>query len=590
MAATRIFLCHNIDKTSQRATQVLDQLRARLQEEGSEVVSYPDSPDNDDFLTFLQQQIPACNWFILVQTPEAIALPQMHQAVATALRLVEQQRLEGIVRLIALPSDSEDAPQEWETIATFDATQDPARAIEKLVLRLSAQGPVGTGAGAGPIPISALVTPHLNNALPSLTYDRPPAPPSGFKKFRQTLKLGYQDLTYKRKGLMVSLLLILLFLVLFASVGVILLHVLPSQAKVPPTPVPQAPIYGHVYFYSTNQAITQATSNIMDEVDIYLQNLKSPAAGNSYYAWMLPDVNNSDGRIIAIGQFTPDNGSAHLTYKSPTQTNVLGEVSRFLVTEESASPQPNNPTADQSKWRYYGIFPQTPDLNDTNHYSALDHLRHLLVSGPVSMTNNPGFLPGGLGVWFLQNVSYLYYWSLTARGEETYDLTAMHNDVVRMLDVLDGASIVNQDVPQKTPLLIGSPYSQKPLLTLDPNTMIPGYIDDIEAHLLGFSGSPGVTSEQQALSGQIDSQLNALKVVLDQIRADAKQLVTMTISDLNSPTAQSTIYDLTNQAANAYFGETNAITGVHQGGVMAFFEQLQQLARFTITTYTGSAS
>jgi hypothetical protein len=242
-------------------------------------------------------------------------------------------------------------------------------------------------------------------------------------------------------------------------------------------------------------AIITAATHTMDVVDINPQHLKQPANGNSYYAWLLPDVGSENGSALSLGQFVlQKDGSAHLQYQSPGEKNLLATESRFLITEESTPPISGAPTADQSKWRYYGVFPQTPGPGASNYLSALSYLRYLLVSSPTSLADATSpELPGGLGVWLLQNVHMVFDLASQVAGGSTPPSPALiRGYCVQILDLLDGKSFIHNDVPQNTPwLFAGSTIADKPILTLDPNAKVPGYIHDIESHLLGFVVAPG---------------------------------------------------------------------------------------------------
>jgi hypothetical protein len=580
MITAHIFLCRNADQTMQKDTRALDQLCARLQEEGAEVISYPGSLSDTDFLLFFQQQLPACQWFILFQTPSIVSLPEARQAVNTVLKLVEQQRMEGIVRFIA-ESGTYEVPPEWSALPTFDASHDLSRAVEKLLLHVS-----GEQSSTRAALTSLSSSPHLNKTAPPSHYDRPPAPPSRLVKAGKAMRHGTQDLLYKRKKPVIILTILLTLTLIGAGLGFFLLR---SSQLAQPAP-PHIPIYGHISFSSTNLAVTDATTHILDEVDVSLQNLKPPKSGESYYAWLLPDAANPNGTLISLGQIQLANGSAHLAYKSPTRDDLLATESRFLITEESTSPQPESPTADESKWRYVGELPQTPNPTDAHHLNALDYLRYLLASGPVTMAStNTHTLPGGLGVWLLQNVHLLLNWATAARGSDQLPGPGtIRNDCISILDTLDGGNLVHLDVPQGTPVLVDATVANKPILTIDPNMAIPGYIHDIEGHLLAFSASPGVTKDRQALAGQIDGELNALRGTLEQEREDARQLVAMTDQQLLDPSTIPLLDDLANQAMIAYVGQFDATTGSRQGGAISIFDHLQQLTQFIVLQYTIS--
>lgn len=589
MLTTSLFLCHNVDPTEHTETQMLDQLYIRLQDEGAKVTDYQGSPAEDGFQTFLEQQLPTCQWFILFQTPALVSLPAVRQAVNAVLELVERQQMAGIVRVIAVPSAPQEVPPEWSGIPTYDATHDFARATEKLLLHLSGEEEnAGSMLFAAPPIVPATVPFPTNAALMPLDFDRPPVPPSRLARFGETVRNGYQDLLYERKKLVIVLSVLLLLTLIGSSLGFYFARPAPL-AHVKSQPVVQIPVYGQIYFLSTNMAIIAATTHTMDAVEIDLQNLKQPAKGNSYYAWLLPDVASENGSTLLVSQFTPqEDGSAHLKYQSPIEKNLLAMESRFLITEESTSPVSGVPTADQGKWRYDGVFPQAPDPNDASHMSALGHLRHLLVSGPISMMDAKSpELPGGLAVWLLQNVHLIFELASQARGSNAPPSPAqIRRYCVQILDLLDGKSFIHNDVPQATPwLFANSTIADKPILTLDPNALVPGYIYDVESHLLGFVVSPGVTRSQQTLAGEIDVELNNVEQILGQAHDVAKQLVHMTDQQLLDPSVIAQLDVLANASMGAYAGQLDHTTGSRQGGVISIFDHLQQLAQFPVYQY-----
>jgi hypothetical protein len=575
MAAMRVFLCHDVDPTSQKDASILTQVSARLQEMGIEIVTYPDRPDSEDFLDFVQQHLPTCQWFLLLQTPGLASLPQVPQAVDMALDLADQKQIQGVLRVVATPEEDPETPPEWTTLPSFDTTYDPLRALEKLSLSLSATESLTIAPPPAPAVDISLTT----------GYDRPPVPPSRLVKFREAARNRYEDLLYahKRAVVVVSL---LLLAVLFGSILLAMaLRSSPTRVQAQPPKSASVPIYGEVSFFSTNMAGTEMTSGIADGVRVTVQHLAPPASGDSYYAWLLPDVKNIEGLRILVGQFVPNQGKATLTYQDPNAANLLANESSLLITEESSSPQPSFPTPDLSKWRYFGAFPQTPNPQDSNHFSALDHLRHLLADDSMSDMMP---LPGGLGVWLLQNLRLVFEWASDARGTGLpTNAVQVRSDVIKILDALDGAESVGKDVPQGTPLLVDPMVSRKPILTIDPKAMVPGYLLDIDTHLFGFSTSPGTTSTQQTLAGKISSELDVVQNVLQQVRQDAKQLVAKTDKDLLSPKTVPLLDDLVNQAMIAYNGQQGSNSNTTQAGVTSIFVQIQQLAQFSIVKYTN---
>lgn len=565
MVAARVYLCHVTNNQSQHDVQVLNQLRNRLQEIGTEVIIQPGFPTEQDLLSFLEQQLPICQWFILFQTPTTLYTQQVQLAVKKAQKLVEQQRLQGLLRIVSTADDDQEAPEEWSAMTTFDATLDYTRAIEKALLAVSAKKTsIDTARSPSP-PVF-----HTGNVM-STNYDRPPTPPSAMSMFKITL----QNMDPRRKKLLIVLVALLIITLIGSTLGFLALN---RTSSIPPKAGPQ--LYGFAYFSSTGFLGAEATKGTADGLDIRLQHLKMPAKGESYYAWLLPDKSNFRGPTLLIGRFTPENGSAHIIYQSPTHDNLLATDSRFLVTEESAAQLPEIPTADKSKWRYYGELPQVANPNDPDHFSDLDHLRHLLAD---DSTMDMGMLKGGLGIWFLQNVRKLTEWSSSARGAMMPDNPElMHRHFLRILDYLDGTDLVYLDVGKGAPFLVDPRIARTPLLIINPGMMKVGYVHDIEIHLLALSNSPLSTKGQQTLAGQIDVELNKTRVVLERIRVDTKQLVKMNNAQLLDHATIPLLDDLVTQTNIALSGRVDPATSTRHGGANWIFDHMQQLAQFTV--------
>jgi hypothetical protein len=563
--AKRIYICYSADNLSPQEAQVFHQLRNRLQQEGHEVLANADLSAEQGPSSFLEDQLPMCQGLILIQTPGAIRSPLAPLVIKTAQRLANQQRLQNILRFIASSDEQQTTPAEWSALPTIDGTYDPSRAIEKVTLMVAEERTLVESNTAPPPP--AIRTPYIT----SRSYDRPMVPPSRWQQLKNT----YQDMGPGRK----SLLFIVIALLLLTAPGVMLGNYLLTR-PVPVAPMPPPPLYGYVYFTSSGFLGPDNTSGIADGLDIQLQGLKQPAAEHSYYAWLLPDKSELRGPTLMVGSFTPKDGKVHLSYQNPKHTNLLASDSRFMITEEPASPAPEGPNADKSTWRYYGELPQIPNPNDTDHFSDLDHLRHLLA-GVQSV--DMGMMKGGLGIWFLQNIRKIFEWASAARGTnmpQNPDL--MHRHFVRILDYLDGAEMVKMDVPKGTPLLVDEKIASTPLLSLDENAMQGGYVRQIELHLLGLSNSPSSTKEQQKLAGLLDVELNKIKTTLDQIREDAKKLVNMNNDQLMSESTLPLLDNLVTESNIALTGRVDPATGIRQGGATWIFDQMQRLALFTV--------
>lgn len=352
-------------------------------------------------------------------------------------------------------------------------------------------------------------------------------------------------------------------------------------------------IVGHAFFMSSG-LLGSLSSNqgITDELAISLQNLPAPQPGNSYYAWLL---NNGETNVppVGLGPLTLNNGKVTKTYIDPLHNNLLANYSIFLITEETANPAPVAPTLDTTKWRYYAAFPTTPNPADTtNHFSVLDHLRHLLSQDPKLKAAGLG---GGLDIWLFRNVTKVVEQAGSARDAQAQCTPDPNNSacasliraVVRVLDYLDGSTYVQADVPPNTPLLIDQTVARVALLEFDPvHQQPPGYLDHISSHLRLLATSPGVTPQQHALALQIGQAINNVQGWLEAVHTDAVQLVHMSNSQLSQPAALSILNDMLTQARYALVGFFDPNTSTIREGVAQISNDIQGLATFNVTPCT----
>lgn len=585
MGDVRIFISHAVKGETQSDAQTLKQFIQALRSAGANVLTDTHNSTDESFTQFLNEELPTCQWFILFQTPEAISSSRVHLAVDAAMKLVERHSLQKIFRIISGTSEKAIIPPAWERINTFDATYDAQRAIEKLLLALPLHK---TLSSTTPI-VAPPPTKHTSTS-PSTGYDRPAVPPSKLKIHTQALQGAQSSSPFFQRRKLLS---ILTMLVILAVLGVGLGGFFFLRAQ---TSITTNQSYGHVYFFNSDRNFfnpdpkgANNVSGTCDEIQITLNNLKPPAAGNSYYAWLLPDQNVSHESTIFTGTFLTtlllNNGSVNLTYVNPSHKNLLLNNSRFLITEESSGTRPNNPSPDQNTWRYYAAIPQTSNPNDVNHYSELDYIRQLLAADPT--INRYYFLHAGLNDWFYKNIRKIEEWSSSAQVEgSSVDDTYAHNDMIYILDALDGKQNFSADVPSGIHSFFNSPI---PLLTLNPGNQNPlGYIDNMEQHMQGLSTSPDATAGQQALARQIITALHQVNNSLNQAHKDAKKLVTMSGAQLEAKATFSLLEDLMVQANNAFVGQINPTTGQRSGGATWIHDVIPQLATLNVTQYTVS--
>lgn len=340
---------------------------------------------------------------------------------------------------------------------------------------------------------------------------------------------------------------------------------------------------GQAFFVSSGQVSQTGNQGENDQFQINLTGIAAPKSGNSYYAWLLPDVSQSEAPDLLLGKLTVNQGVVHFLYPGDGQhTNLLATMSRCLITQEPSNVTPQIPTPDLSAWAYYAQLPQTPAPGQ--QYSLVDHLRHLLAVDPEL---EPRHLQGGLNIWTYRNTQQVFQWALIARTDwNDQKYFTLHNQLVMILDYLDGSSEVKNDVPPGTPLLADQRTSQVGLLELEPGKQDPeGYFYHIALHLNGVLQSPGSTAAQRSEATKINATLNNMKGWLGQARQDAKQLVSKSSSQLSQSDTLTVLNDLVTQTTNAYQGTTDPATGQTLGGATQLYPAVQTLAAFSVTPY-----
>lgn len=371
--------------------------------------------------------------------------------------------------------------------------------------------------------------------------------------------------------------LLALALLLVAGAGAGTFFVFSNQKPAPPP----APPSGQAFFISSGQLKEGDTQGINDQLQILLHNVATPAPGTSYYAWLLSDEGVTPPSSLLLGTLSVNQGNVQFLYKGDAQhTNLLGTMSRLLITEESNAQVPGSPSANQQTWRLYGELPQVRSPIGL-HRRVIDTLRDLLYDASHL---SPLQLHGGSDVRLLRNTEKLLEWASSAWGST--DAAFIHRQIVRILDYLDGASLVARDVPPGTPLLVDPLLAQVPLVDLKPGQSLLSYIDRMNNQLGGLVHQPGVTASMLQLSRQADAALlNDLSGWFTHLRQDAKQLAFMTNAQLLQPAARSLLNDVQVYANACLVGQLDPSTNSVQPGVVQVHEDVQRLAAFNLQPY-----
>jgi len=284
---------------------------------------------------------------------------------------------------------------------------------------------------------------------------------------------------------------------------------------------------------------------------------------------------------ILLGTLAVDsNGNAHLHYSDPQHTNLLGITSRLLITEENAGSRPRSPSSDQRTWHYFAKISQTPIPFATG--SLLDQLRELLYE--ASGLQSTG-LYGGFNIHLFNNTGKVLELVTSAKSTwSAQDAASLHMQVVRVLDYLEGTTLVKVDLP-KEPVLVDNPILiQVPLMTPTQyqNATLGSpvdYLTAIDHQLLNITESPDASSEMVQLASQIRDAVGNVMVLLEKVYEDAKQLNNLTNTELLLPSSQHILEDMENQANYAYNGQTKLSA---QEGVVWIYSNVQRLATFIV--------
>lgn len=383
----------------------------------------------------------------------------------------------------------------------------------------------------------------------------------------------------KRQGLRLALVIVLICVLLGSGLGAFFLITHRN-----PTPVATAPTsVGQALFVSSGQLNMTTNQGSMDQLQINLQHIPNPASGQSYYAWLLPDIKNSEAPDILLGKLSVNNGVIHFFYKGDSQhTNLLAITSRFLITEEPSNVTPQIPSPNLSNWKYYTVIPQTPAPGQ--QYSLLDHLRHLLAADPDLDALH---LYGGLNIWTYRDMQQIQDAALSAQNDwNVKHYNSLRHQIVAILDYLDGLSEVSRDLAPGTSVQANPQYAQIGMLESDPaHQNPPGYLYHIALHLNGVLASPGSTQYQRNVATQINNSLTNVRGWLEQAHHDAVQMVRLDDTQLAQTSTLALINDMVTMTNRAYTGYTNPATGQFDNGVSQLYLQIPQLATFQVQVY-----
>jgi len=446
------------------------------------------------------------------------------------------------------------------------------------------------GAGLSADASPTLLTPHNKARMEFSTAQTISPPPSNFAPAKKDAyasggpSIAVRPPARPRRN-MLPLILTLVFvsLVIFSGAAYLLINAYNSGLA------NNRPVFGHAFFTSSGLLDQNSTNGIVDGMQVDLQNLPAPQVGKSYYAWLLADKDISSNAPLALGALKMSDGHATTTFVDPQYQDLLSKYSRFLVTEEDAASPPANPSLDNANWRYAALFSSAPNPEDAeNHYSVLDHLRHLLAQDPKLKSVN---LTGGLDIWLFRNTLKILEWSGSARDAyKTGNTEFIRRQSVRVLDYMDSTQYVTtENIPSDlSPVLVNPVYGRVGMLQISPTQNPPGYLKHIGNHLREVALSGYVTPTQRQTANKMNVALNNVQRWFDNVHKDASQLVHMTPDQLKQPQALAILNDMFTQANRAFVGQTDPNTNNLEEGVSQIHYEAQSLATFDALACSSS--
>src|SRR5438270_12423121 len=89
----------------------------------------------------------------------------------------------------------------------------------------------------------------------------------------------------------------------------------------------EAPVVGYAYFVGSGQFIEGTDQGLNDELLVDLHNIRSPAPGKHYYAWLLSDKRDTGAVAVLLATLTVSHGNVHFLYKNKRHSSFLASTS-----------------------------------------------------------------------------------------------------------------------------------------------------------------------------------------------------------------------------------------------------------------------
>lgn len=135
MGSLRVWVSYAADN-SQEETTLVQQLIDDLRKAGAVVATDDAVPSNEQFQTALQRELSRCQWFLLVQTQQAVRSDRVLSAMNMAMAQTKQRLLHGVLRVVCPSSDACEEPARWSETMAYPYNEDYPRLRDKILLDL----------------------------------------------------------------------------------------------------------------------------------------------------------------------------------------------------------------------------------------------------------------------------------------------------------------------------------------------------------------------------------------------------------------------------------------------------------------------
>jgi hypothetical protein len=139
MSSLRVWVSYAADNSQQEAALV-QQLIGDLRKAGAIVVTDGTVSPGEQFQSVLQRELSRCQWFLLVQTQQAVRSNRVLSAMNVAMVQAKQGMLRGVMRIVCPSSDAWEEPVRWSETMSYSYNGDYPRLRDKILLDLGLLG------------------------------------------------------------------------------------------------------------------------------------------------------------------------------------------------------------------------------------------------------------------------------------------------------------------------------------------------------------------------------------------------------------------------------------------------------------------